>query len=46
MRVPRVLDVVSVKSEKKESMRTGAVILLFLKEDIELRNWVIFMGSF
>jgi len=46
MRVPRALDVVSVKSEKKESMRTGAVILLFLKEDIELRNWVIFMGSF
>jgi len=46
MRVPRALDVVSVKSEKKESMRTGAVILLFLKEDIELRNWVIFMESF
>jgi hypothetical protein len=38
MRVPSALDVVSVKREKNESIRTGAVMLLFLKEEMELRN--------
>lgn len=46
IKVPRAEEVVSEKSAKKESISAVAVMELFLKEDIEFRNWVSFVVSF
>jgi hypothetical protein len=40
MRVPRAVEDVSEKSAKKKSINALGENAPFLKEDMELRNWV------
>jgi hypothetical protein len=40
MRVPSAVEDVSEKSSKKKSINALGEIAPFLKEDMELRNWV------
>ena len=46
IRVPSAEEVVSENKAKKESINNGAEIALFLYEEMEFRNCVIFVESF
>jgi hypothetical protein len=46
IRVPSAEEVVSENKAKKESISSGAEMALFLYEEMEFRNCVIFVESF